>query len=556
MAGGSGMGRWSVAVFVAAVAVICGLAAFVGLAPLHLFGHDVFFLLDNGYRVLQGQVPHRDFSTAWGPVFYLIEAAGLRLSGLRPQGIGYANAFFAAVIGAWAWWIGRSRLLPFSACTLGVYAALIVAAPFPLGYEPWMFSCAMIYNRYGFALLAIVVVECVAHVSDGGRRAGGAWGALSTGLAFALLAFLKLTYAIAAVPFLLFHVCRRTGRGIRLISLAGGTGLAAALFLWYLRFDFSDMIRDLTNAAIGRSRTWYLEDAIVSWFGQSAQNAPLLCLAIAVAESGKDGWRSAVKTRLRELAIAVIVLVVGGFLLSTNMQLSGTLVLNGCAVIVLADVFICRYKTGRLAVGNSMTVTVLIAFLVASSLGPLFFRNAWSLVAAAVEEHRLSGVPILRLESRRGASIIFAREPFETENGGAEYVKSVNEGLALLRRYAGAREGVLAIDMFNPFNYLLDRPSPRGGIAAAAYDWVLSEDARPSADRLIGDARYVIVRKYGIWHDDLFIKDYRRLYEPEVAARFSLLEETRHWRLYGPKGDAGSPLTPAGSRSCYDGGCK
>jgi hypothetical protein len=62
-------------VFAAALVVICGLSVWVGIAPLRLFEHDTFVLLDNGYRVAQGQVPHRDFSSAWGPAIYLIEAA-------------------------------------------------------------------------------------------------------------------------------------------------------------------------------------------------------------------------------------------------------------------------------------------------------------------------------------------------------------------------------------------------------------------------------------------------------------------------------------------------
>src|ERR1700676_4601433 len=103
-----GFGWWDVA-FLAALVLICGLAASVGVAPLRLFQQDIFFFLDNGYRVLQGQVPHRDFSSAWGPVTYMIEATGLLLSGTRPAGVGYANAVFGALIGAWAYLLARAR---------------------------------------------------------------------------------------------------------------------------------------------------------------------------------------------------------------------------------------------------------------------------------------------------------------------------------------------------------------------------------------------------------------------------------------------------------------
>src|SRR6185369_16653059 len=97
---------WSAVVFALSLLAICGLAIRVGIAPLRLFEHDTFFLLDNGYRVAQGQIPHRDFSSAWGPTTFLIEAAGLRLARMRPAGVGYASAWFGAVIGIWSFWIG------------------------------------------------------------------------------------------------------------------------------------------------------------------------------------------------------------------------------------------------------------------------------------------------------------------------------------------------------------------------------------------------------------------------------------------------------------------
>src|ERR1017187_6164657 len=89
---------WPARLFIGAVIAICGLTVFIGLPPVVMFGHDIFFFLDNCYRVLQGQIPHRDFQSAWGPLIYLIDAVGLKLSGLRPEGLGYATAIFGALV--------------------------------------------------------------------------------------------------------------------------------------------------------------------------------------------------------------------------------------------------------------------------------------------------------------------------------------------------------------------------------------------------------------------------------------------------------------------------
>src|ERR1700688_1698834 len=59
-------GSRNTAIFIAGLIAVCGLSIVIGIAtPLGSFGHDTLFLLSNGYRVVQGQVPHRDFSSAW-----------------------------------------------------------------------------------------------------------------------------------------------------------------------------------------------------------------------------------------------------------------------------------------------------------------------------------------------------------------------------------------------------------------------------------------------------------------------------------------------------------
>ena len=108
----------------------------------------------------QGQIPHRDFASAWGPLFFLIQAAGLTISGMRPAGLGYATALFGAAVALWTYLAARTRMAAALACALGIYAVLLITAPFPLGFNPLAFSYAMAYNRYGYALLGIILVEC------------------------------------------------------------------------------------------------------------------------------------------------------------------------------------------------------------------------------------------------------------------------------------------------------------------------------------------------------------------------------------------------------------
>ena len=67
-------------VFFAGLALICVATAVIGAVPTRRYGHDIFFFLGNGWRVINGQRPHLDFTSPWGPVSFLVSALGLTIS--------------------------------------------------------------------------------------------------------------------------------------------------------------------------------------------------------------------------------------------------------------------------------------------------------------------------------------------------------------------------------------------------------------------------------------------------------------------------------------------
>src|ERR1035437_8217272 len=57
--------------------IICAVCYFIFIAvtetgPVNRYSNDVFLLLDGGWRILNGQVPYRDFYLAMGPLEYMI----------------------------------------------------------------------------------------------------------------------------------------------------------------------------------------------------------------------------------------------------------------------------------------------------------------------------------------------------------------------------------------------------------------------------------------------------------------------------------------------------
>jgi hypothetical protein len=177
---------------------------------------------------------------------------------------------------------------------------------------------------------------------------------------------------------------------------------------------------------------------------------------------------------------------------------------------------------------------------------PFCVENGVSLVGAALWPTPLRTNTNSLASPERGADLIFGpvEGPVRTGTMGADYVEALNDGLALLRRHSGVRDGVLTFDEFNPFNYLLDRPSPRGGFAATAYDYVFSDAAHPSAKRFFGDAGYVMVRKYGKPGQDQIergnVVALMRIYGSVLRSKFAVVEETGHWVLWRRTDPAGS----------------
>ena len=532
------------AIFVLSLVLVGGLSVFIGIAaPLGSFAHDTFFLLGNAYRVTQGQVPSRDFSSAWGPVMFLIEAAGLALAGMRPAGIGYANAVFGCLIAVWAFLMVRPRWSSASACAAGVFTLCLIAAPFPLGYHPFDFGYSMIYNRYGYAIFGIIVIECSPVPPAGSAwSTGGVSGAVSTGVALGLLAFLKVSYAIVALPFIAFSMIGTgTGTTRRLMALCTGFAALAFLALLYVRFDITGVLRDLQMAATSRRLSLRIMHPI--GLADTLEGVALVAVSLLLCRTERGGAGYAL-ARFRWVLFALLTLAAGYLLLISNQQ-TGSFPLNGYAAVTMAAAY--PRQTNARSQNPMFSRRLPQALLLAFCLLPLCLASGASMAGAAAIRQWPQLAPGVALTAReRGATFVFRRAngPVKTEVTGAEYVEAIDDGLGLLRRHVKDDVGVLAFDEFNPFNYLLDRPSPRGGMAAAAYDYVFCDAVHPTPERFFGTARYVIVRKYlnplNVGERD-DVAALMRIYGPALRKDFTWVAETKHWVLWRRMRHSGEP---------------
>ncbi len=157
------------------------------------------------------------------------------------RGLGYGSALATALISFWAFFLLRSRMRPapfFVAC---LFLALLAAAPFPLGYHFFQACFSMKHNRYGYALTALVMLESFLPQDDNTRKQRFL-GGFSTGLACALLLFLKISYGFVALTFAAVSLPLRGGIRSRLAGIAAGFAAFSIPMMAYLRFDLPSQI--------------------------------------------------------------------------------------------------------------------------------------------------------------------------------------------------------------------------------------------------------------------------------------------------------------------------
>ncbi|HUK43183.1 MAG TPA: hypothetical protein VLW48_01945 [Candidatus Bathyarchaeia archaeon] len=520
-------------VFLVGLALICAVTTLIGAVPTRMFGHDTFIPLEMGWRVLHGQRPHVDFVSGWGPVWFLLSALGLVISRHSVDGIGYANAIMGMLVGSWSFLLSKGRLLPLWRVVLSLFLVALVVAPYPLGNSPLMSSHAMVYNRYGYALLGLVLVECLEPARDSEARVphpsffclGGFCGGISTGAALSLALFLKVSFFLvgAGIVAVLALVTMSFGPR-RVLGMAAGFGAVSLALLAYLRFDLLAMLRDLRMAGAARSAAFTTEGIANKLV--SRPSALLLVVLFAWVSAlllpRWRGWRLPLVGALMFAADLAIIM--------TNQQWDG-FVLCACFGILIANELMREQQQEPAAKRPLYAGALCLAALlfVPQFAGDLFGLGygLWS------KEGARSEVDIVRLTPPNLAPLVLYDGHIPRSNGRV-LANYVNDGVALLERDSRPDETILSLDMTNPFPYALERRPARGGVASPTYHFNLDDEHRPSDDEFFGDADIVMVPKHPAL-DDFFYKDFLRAYEPGIHQRYTLAAESAWWWMYRRK---------------------
>jgi len=517
--------RWIRRAFVLA-AVLC--LIFIGAAetgPINEYGHDIFVLLDGDWRILNGQVPYRDFYLSLGPLEYMITAFGMLLTHGSTQGIAIGNAVFGAVVGIWGWLLSRRRMAAIPALLVTAWLILTATLPTPLGATPQTMSCAMIYNRHGYVLLGIVLVEC-AFASERSRFRGG----VSSGVALVLMAFLKLNFFGAAALMLLATAPLRREEMPRLWGFLLGLACTVTAFALYLHFAISAFLYDMQLTIQARGSRL----SLIGVMGGTAGNPRAVTLAILTLVTVLLTAQRGIWTRnaVRIILLAGVVIASEALFEQTNAFDSGDVLIT-LWVIIMLGVLTSTFQQSK--------ETVAIVAVILLSMGgiiPEFVMDAESMKAlhhfqsASVRAQGFSinsdGMERLKFyDNMRDYS------PYHFDNG--RFITGyVNDGLTLLRNSSTQDERVLTLGYINPFAYILRRKPALGGSP-----WLKMGDNFPQtrlldASMIFGNADLIKVANYQSSSQESDIA-LAAAYHSYLMQHFDFVASSQWWSLYRRK---------------------
>jgi hypothetical protein len=521
-------------VFLLGLTLICGATAFIGAVPTTVNGHDIFVPLEVGWRVMNGQRPHLDFTSAYGPILFLVSALGLTISHHSVNGIGYGNAIVALIVGVWAFFLGRNRLAPVWRTIVSLFLAALVSAPFSLGRSPVESSHAMVYNRYGYALVGLILLECfTALCSTKGTKRDEWIGGVSTGVALSLALFLKASYFLVAVVLVgVISLCLWRVARQRILGIILGFSFVSVCMLAYLRFDVAAMLRDLRMAAGARAGKLSLAVPVLNTLNHVSVLLGVAFFSFAAVLFEGNRFRQWGGLRLPLLAAFLFSADIG--LMSSNAQSDGFPMCAVFAILVLNELTKTQGTLPTAEVSRFRSNYVAVAFLGALLFVPQFTLDLAGVAYGVWKKQRPSTPAAVLRFSSPNLKPLLLYDNGSSPSEGRLFTASVNDGVALLQRETRPSETILTMDMTNPFPYAMERQPALGGIVAPTYHYSIDDKHRPSDDRYFGNADIVMVPKQSAL-DDYYYVDFYKAYEPALKQRYTLAAETGLWWMYRRK---------------------
>ncbi len=506
---------------------------------------DVMQILDDAWRMYNGQVPHVDFHNPIGDLTYLLVLFGMKVGKPSVSAICYGIVLLLAAIVPWTWAIASRRLPACVAFVLTVFLGFLLLAPRPLSYGIRETTYAMLYNREGYIFLSMLMLALFLPPRPALRDSPLLTG-LSAGLLLALMFYCKITYFLIGGATLL--VCL-PGRP-RAATLLGGIAIAGAaatlIVAAGLHIDPRAYLADVASAASSQSlamRARLFAGACVN------QGLPtyLLALSLALWTWAERWYRSPKSPPLRQW------LEIGWVLLAALLIDSGNAAQVGAdddPLFVTAGVLLIEFYRRRnleplehphapqrvaYAASLLLVLPLICGLILGRDLASFAYVAEWNLI------ERPHYDPTRILHSER---LLDFRVPATTAHitsywPARDHPANINDGIDLLRRNLRPGERVTTLAHANPFSFALGIPPAHDGPQWWDLNFSFDPQHYPPVASVLGEAPIVMVPKFTDrsqgWNFDV-VDVLLRVYGPYLEANFELQDQSSHWLLYRRRG--------------------
>jgi hypothetical protein len=499
--------------------------------------HDLMIFYDGGSRMLDGQLPNRDFHTPLGLLAYALPAFGLWAGNSLGAMMPLATAAFAAIFLPLLLHVSISRLPVKHALLFAFWTIALIVTPASLGEtEP---SFGMFYNRWGFGLLALQFLLCLPRL----RGRGSDWSDAAVAASVLLLSFyLKISYFAVAAAFMLPLLALRHTRRMAAIGCALAICGAAAVHLAW--GGTAAYLQDIGMAA---QTSGAVRGSIAALARSALDNvATLLPFLLIVALGAAGGARSSIL--FLSLAVAA-----GGILLANqNYQALGISTLVPAALLAAASLE--APGTERRLEPLRLAATLLLITL---ALPPAFAGARSTLIHMAqpyagsgndvrtteidgyqAQELLPPGADAARLERarafyRRDTSDLETVQLMRAEVSPPEYFTTVEDALKLVRNEPLLLGRIFTLDFSNPFNALLGRSGPRGVESWYHKGRTFDESRHRSAGETFAEVGTILVPKAPADRNAYFLLS--RIYGDHIREHYELVATSDYWRAYARK---------------------
>lgn len=510
------------------------LAATVGYAgplPQFLFGHDAISILDGAWKWNCGTYPHTDYYSFLGPFSYAVISFGITIGGVA-RALPIAVVLVALSILPIILYCAFTRLPPFAAliATWQVMGAALAAHA--LKFTSRDLSYQGIYNRWGYAIFALVMLT--ATVPPLRRFRGSAIiDGLIAGGCVATLVFLKITYGVMG-GFLCFVGICFVWRNRDFCMAAIGSFVAGVVgFIIAIRGDVRAFVHDMSLAFTARQGlgAWgVISNAAFLW--ESLVHCAMLLVLLFLAETVRGVSLSRFVWPVR-LVVAVSYVLCAVAIMMGNAD-EGSLpespILSLFAIVTFGLLFIQDQHNALAAPRRArLAIALLAAFIMASVALPANARNIMSVIHAARFKYFGLSLP---------PDQVFATGPlkgFQIQGYGGDpplptsYIGKIQDGIALLGKIGHSGEPVACLDAIPPFNVA---QGVRGKVGAPT-SWtlrVISDRMAPPAAQVFSGSNIVMVPKQFGDGNQATLEILMRHYGSYLREHFTYAGESLQWQ--------------------------